>query len=150
DFDKKVKDFQKQFNDVSPFKKLDDKEAREKYLTARMGALAKQYGLSEQTMKALVTQRMGQIYNEGAAEMGAASQEIVGPLRKQLAEVERTKGPGSAEAVALRERIAKLDKAAGPYTQHLGQVGETYKSLFPVPPSFAEGFIDALKTIGDV
>ncbi len=150
DFDKNVKAFQTQYNQSNPLDKLDAKEAREKYVTLHMEKLAKENGLSEQTMKSLVTQRMGQIYHEGAGEMSAYSEAIVGPMKKELARIEQTKGPNSPEAVELRERIAKFDKTTGAYTGHLGSVGEVYKGMFPVPASFWEGFVSAFSFISDI
>jgi hypothetical protein len=150
DFNQNVKAFQKQWNESQPLDQLDDKEAKEKYVTLHMEKIAKQHGLSEQTMKALVTQRMGQIYSEGAGEMAAHSDAIVGPLKKQLAEIEATKGPNSPEAAELRERIAKFDKVTGEYKTHLGSVGEVYKNMFPVPPSFMERFVSAFSFIADI
>ncbi|MFN0168439.1 MAG: hypothetical protein ACKV22_18590 [Bryobacteraceae bacterium] len=150
DFAKNVQAFQKQYNESSPLDKLDDKEAREKYVTLHMEKLAKQNGLSEQTMKSLVTQRMGQIYHEGAGEMSGYSEAIAGPMKKELARIEETKGPNSPEAAELRERIAKFDKATSAYTNHLGSIGTVYKDMFPVPASFWEGFVSAFSFISDI
>jgi hypothetical protein len=144
DFEKKVAEYAKQ-NDID-----DPKEAREKYVTAQMQPIAAKHGLSEQTMKSLVTQRMGQIYNKGAEEMAGYSNAITAPLKQQLAQIEKTKGPNSPEAVELRARISKFEQATGTYAQHLGNVGETYKSLFPVPPSFAEDFVSSFSFIADI
>ncbi len=143
DFDKKVNEYAKQ-ND------LDLKEAREKYVTVHMEALAKKHGLTEQQMKTLVTQRMGQIHTKGAEEMAGYSQAIVEPMKQQLAVIERTLGPNSPEANELRARIAKFDNATGAYAQHLDNVGSTYKSMFPVPPSFAEDFVNSFSFIADI
>ncbi|MBI1786274.1 MAG: hypothetical protein HYR60_01830 [Acidobacteria bacterium] len=150
DFGRKVADFQRQYNGSHPLDQLDEKKAKEKYVEIMMDGLRKQNGLSEQTMKSLVTQRMGQIYTEGASEMSSHRDVIILPLKKQLAEVEETKGPNSPEAIALRERIAKVEKTTGEYANHLGSVGEIHKNLFKVPPSFFEDFVSAFKVIGDV
>jgi hypothetical protein len=149
DFNKKVEEFRKEFN-KNGLVKLDEKEAREKYVTSQMDNLRKQYGLSEQTMKALVTQRMGQINTEGGVEMNAHRSAVLGPLMTQLSEIEKSKGPNSAEAVELRERIAKFDRVTGEYANHLSSVGEIQKKMFPVPASFMEGFVKAFSFIADI
>jgi hypothetical protein len=61
--DRAVADAEKRFG------KLDSagrQEIREKLLAQRLGALAKEYGLSEQDMKTLVTAKMGRVLQEGA------------------------------------------------------------------------------------
>jgi hypothetical protein len=52
--------------------KLDDaerQEIREQVLAQRLGAVAKEYGLSEQAMKTLVTAKMGRVLQEGAGAL---------------------------------------------------------------------------------
>lgn len=143
DFDQKVQEYA-QRND------LDLKEAREKYMTEKMDTLRVKYGLTEQEMSGLVTKRMAHIYGKGAEQMNGYSQAIVGPLKQQLAVVERTLGPNSPEATALRAQIAKFEKSTGAFTQHLSNVSESARSMYPVPTSFAEDFVAALGPIADI
>lgn len=48
-------------------------EIREQVLAQRLGGVAKEYGLSEQDMKTLVTAKMGRVLQEGAAEIRGLS-----------------------------------------------------------------------------
>ena len=144
DFESKVQEYAKA-NDIS-----DPKEAREKYMTQQMDHLRLKYGLSEQEMSGLVTKRMAHIYGKGAEQMSGYSEAIVAPLKQQLAEVERTYGPNSPQATALRAQIAKFEQSTGAFTQHLSNVSETTKSLYPVPTSFWEDVVSALGPIADI
>ncbi len=143
DFEQKVQEYAQQ-ND------LDLKEAREKYMTQKMDSLRVKYGLTEQEMSGLVTKRMAHIYGKGAEQMHGHSQAIVGPLKHQLATIERTLGPNSREAQELRARIAKFENSTGAFTQHLGNVSEAARSMYPVPTSFTEDFIASLGPIADI
>jgi hypothetical protein len=126
------------------------KDVKEGYITAKMQELAKQNGLSEQTMKSLVTQRMGQVYSEGASHMQAP----IGALKQQLGEVEKRHGKDSAEARKLRENIEKIEKATGPYLKHVGEVGQIYTNMFPVPKDdieiFGEVFGKVFQLVADL
>lgn len=144
DFESKVQEYAKA-NDIS-----DPKEAREKYMTQQMDHLRLKYGLSEQEMSGLVTKRMAHIYGKGAEQMSGYSEAIVAPLKQQLAEVERTYGPNSPQAMALRAQISKFEKSTGAFTQHLANVSETTRSLYPVPTSFWEDVVSALGPIADI
>ncbi len=56
--------------------KLDDaerQEIREQVLAQRLGGVAKEYGLSEQEMKTLVSAKMGRVLQEGAAAVRSLS-----------------------------------------------------------------------------
>jgi hypothetical protein len=144
DFENKVQEYAKA-NDIS-----DPKEAREKYMTQQMDHLRLKYGLSEQEMSGLVTKRMAHIYGKGAEQMSGYSQAIVAPLKQQLAEVERTYGPNSPQATALRAQIAKFENSTGAFTQQLSNVSEAARSMYPVPTSFWEDVVSALGPIADI
>jgi hypothetical protein len=144
DFESKVQEYAKA-NDIS-----DPKEAREKYMTQQMDHLRLKYGLSEQEMSGLVTKRMAHIYGKGAEQMNGYSQAIVAPLKQQLAEVERTYGPNSPQAMALRAQIAKFENSTGAFTQQLSNVSEAARSMYPVPTSFWEDVVSALGPIADI
>ncbi len=152
ELDKKVKEFRRKYNKgrFLGIGSINLKEAKEKYITRQMEALAKKNGISKQTMKSLVTQRMGQIYGQAGGMLKAHNKKLLGPLKKQLAQIEKTKGKNSPEAVALRKRIATIEKAVGPYTEHVSSVGETYSSMFKVPPSFWETFVKVFSVIADI
>jgi hypothetical protein len=124
------------------------RDAKEDYLSERMESLAKEHGLSKQTMKHLVTERMGQVYEEAhgilMAHGGGAE---IQKMREQLAKLEEAGQKDSPEAQALREKIAAFTKATGGYIDRVGETSEIYKSLFPMPPSFLEGFVNVLTAI---
>lgn len=132
---------------------LDDQDRqalREELLAKRLGSVAKDYGLSEQSMKTLVTAKMGRVLQEGAREVAAIGGDVIQALRQRLTDAERTEGPDSAEARRLRQTIEAAGRDFGQWSERLQVTGATAASLFKVPPSFAEDFLSALSVIGDV
>jgi hypothetical protein len=133
--------------------KLDDKarqELREELLAKRLGGVAKEFGLSEQALKTLVTAKMGRVLQEGAHAVAAVGAETMQSLQLQLSEVERTAGPDSDEARNLRETLDRFGRKTGEWANRLQVTGATAANLFKVPPSFAEDFVKALSVVGDV
>jgi hypothetical protein len=133
------------------------KDDRQNAINDKMKALAEKNGLSEQTMKSLVTQRLGQVYNEAAGQMGAYGAQTLDTMKKQLAELERKRGdsgPVTPEEKALRERIDQFEKLTGPYTKSLGETGDIYTSMFPSPKDgwsqFYQLFSGLLSMFGDM
>ena len=152
DLDKKVAAFRKKYNKgrFLGIGKIDMKEAKKKYITKQTEALAKKNGVSKQTMKSLVTQRMGQIYGEAGGMLKAQNKQLLGPLKKKLAHLEKTRGKKDPEVVALRAQIKKIEDATGPYTEHVNAVGDIYKGMFEVPPSWVETFVKVFTIVADI
>ena len=141
--------------------KLDDEkkqEIREQVLEARLGAVAQEYGLSEQDLKTLVSAKMGRLLQEGAQDVMAVAAEHVSRLGYDarsnpfapLPNLVDRPVAGHPQDKKLRAQIDKIQRATDGWANRLQVTGASAANLFKVPPSFAEDFVSALKVVGDV
>jgi hypothetical protein len=126
-------------------------EVREKALEQRLGAVAREYGVSEQELKTLVVAKMGRLMQEGARLEKSLGHDLVwGTMFRRIAEIERTEGADSPKARRLREQVSEVGSRIDAQAARLHATGVTAAAVFKVPPSFAEDFVKAMRVIGDV
>ncbi|MGF1528049.1 MAG: hypothetical protein ACFCBW_14830, partial [Candidatus Competibacterales bacterium] len=109
----------------------------------RIEELREKYGLSEDTMRELATQRLGQVYGEGAAQAGAIAQQQLEELTAAYDQIVAQEGVDSPRAQELQAQIQELEEVSAPYVEELEGFSEQLMDLYPVPKGFWE-------TLGDI
>ncbi len=120
---------------------IKDPEDRKERVEEELAALAKERGISKQTLKSIVTQRMTQAYGEASSLL----QGSVDSLEVELARVQVDKGEDSREARALEARIAALKASLHTPLTHVRRTSATLSTALEVPKSTAEVVVDVAR-----
>lgn len=110
--------------------------------------IREKYGLDTDTMRELYTQRHGEIFKTGAQEIRMEGQGVLQNLVMQMQQAALVYGEDSPEVKQLQAQIQEAQQKLAAEGQRLEDTGKFTESLYPVPKSFWEGFVDALASIG--
>lgn len=113
-------------------------------------ALRNEFGLSEDTMRELATERLGRIYSDAAKDTGITVQGQLRKLEEQYRQAVAKYGAESQEALKVKKELDEMRIASRQYVGNLSDVGEQLESLYPVPPSFWEEFVNFFVGIFDM
>lgn len=91
----------------------------------------KKYGMSEDEMKDLVTQRVSKIYDDGKEEIKRFREQREKDFDKSIDSAEKTYGNDSPEVASLKAEKEQLKTGLKSYEKALGQISDAYDDKYP-------------------
>ncbi|MFN8608151.1 MAG: hypothetical protein U0931_11510 [Vulcanimicrobiota bacterium] len=114
---------------------------------SKLKQLQQKYGLSDYTMRNLVTQPMARLFERAQQEATQFAQQESAQLAHEADQMKRVFGEGSPEAAEALSKLQAFQKKMAPYLKKLESSAKSLNDMFPPPKSFWDsvgGFLGGL------